>query len=187
MAHGAGVRTHLEVAMQKPLVMTIIGRERTGLVEALARLVTDNHGNWLESRMCRLGGEFAGILRVQVPEEMEQELIQALRALYSEGLTLIVRPDNFIPVAEATRSASLSLVGQDQPGIIYQISAVLARNKVNVEQLESECFSGPMSGETMFTAMARLKIPESCVEEDLRRELERLGNELMIDISITEN
>jgi glycine cleavage system regulatory protein len=187
MAHSAPAGIFQEVAMQKPLVMTIIGRDRTGLVESLARLVTDNHGNWLESRMCRLGGEFAGILRIQVPEETEQELIQALRALYSEGLTIIIRPDNSVSVAAPTRSASLSLVGKDRPGIIYQISAALARNKVNVEQLESECFNGPMSGETMFTAMARLQIPESCVEEDLRRELEKIGGELMIDISITEH
>ena len=47
-------------AMQIPLVMTIIGPDRTGLVESVARAVADHGGNWLESRMCRLGGEFAG-------------------------------------------------------------------------------------------------------------------------------
>ena len=53
--------------MQIPLVMTIISPDRTGLVEAVARAVADHGGNWLESRMCRLGGEFAGILRVEIP------------------------------------------------------------------------------------------------------------------------
>ncbi|MBN1568158.1 MAG: glycine cleavage system protein R [Acidobacteria bacterium] len=173
--------------MQKQLVMTIIGKDRTGLVESLARLISDNCGNWLESRMCRLGGEFAGILRIEVPDEMEQKLIQALRALYSDGLTLIIRPGESTPATGPTRSASLSMVGLDRPGIIYQISAALARNKINVEELESQCFSAPMSGETMFSAMARLQIPESCIEEELRRELEKIGGELMIDISFAEN
>ncbi len=173
--------------MQKPLVMTIIGKDRTGLVEVLARLIADNHGNWLESRMCRLGGEFAGILRVGVPEEMEQKLIQALRALYSEGLTLIIRPDDSGVVAGPARSASLSIVGLDRPGVIYQISAALSRHGINVEELESECFSAPMSGETMFSAMARLQIPESCMEEEIRRELEKIGGELMADISFAKN
>ena len=55
--------------MQIPLVMTIISPDRTGLVEAVARAVADHGGNWLESRMCRLGGDFAGILRIEIPAE----------------------------------------------------------------------------------------------------------------------
>ncbi len=172
--------------MQNQLVMTIIGKDRTGLVESLARLIAENGGNWLESRMCRLGGEFAGILRVQVPREKEQDVIQALRAMHSGGLTVIVRPDEEITPAGPTKSVSLSLIGQDRPGIIYQISAALANHNINVEELESERFSAPMSGEMIFTAMARLQIPESCVIADIRKELEALGEELMVDISFTE-
>jgi glycine cleavage system regulatory protein len=176
-----------EGAMQIHLVMTIIGKDRTGLIEALARLVADNGGNWLESRMCRLGGDFAGILRVQVPEENEKKLIEELRALHSGGLSVIVRSDEAHPLAEPTKSASLSLIGQDRPGIIYQISSALANQNVNVEELESERFSAPMSGEMIFTAMARLQIPEGCAVTELRKELEAIGGELMVDISFTES
>jgi glycine cleavage system regulatory protein len=172
--------------MQNPLVMTIIGRDRTGLLESLARLVAENGGNWLESRMCRLGGEFAGILRIHVPKDREQALVKALRALESHGLTAIIRPDETVPLAEPTRSASLSLIGQDRPGIIYKISAALARQKINVEELETECSSAPMSGEIIFKATARLQVPESCALPELRRELEEIGSELMVDISFAE-
>jgi glycine cleavage system regulatory protein len=172
--------------MQNPFVMTIIGKDRTGLVESLARLIADNGGNWLESRMCHLGGEFAGILRIQVPQDREQALVQALRALHSEGLTVVIRPDKAAPFAGRTKSASLSLIGQDRPGIIYQISAALAHQNINVEELESECSSAPMSGDRIFKATARLQIPESCVVTELRRELEEIGGELMVDISFIE-
>ena len=172
--------------MPNQLVMTIIGKDRTGLVESLARLITENGGNWLESRMCRLGGEFAGILRVQVPQDMAQNLIKALRDLHSGGLTVIVQPDEAIVPEGPTKNASLSLIGQDRPGIIYQISAALANHSINVEELESERFSAPMSGEMIFTAMARLQIPESCIIASLRKELEALGEELMVDISFSE-
>ena len=57
--------------MQRLLVMTVIGQDRPGLVESVAALVAENGGNWLESRMSRLGGHFAGILRVEVPGENE--------------------------------------------------------------------------------------------------------------------
>ncbi len=172
--------------MQNQLVMTIISKDRTGLVESLARLIADHGGNWLDSRMCRLGGEFAGILRIDVPKEREQALVQALQALHSEGLNIVVRTDETTSSAEATKSASLSLVGHDRPGIIYQISSALAHQNINVEELETQCYSAPMSGEMIFEAMARLQIPASCVIAELRKELEEIGSELMVDLAFAE-
>jgi len=172
--------------MQNLLVMTIIGKDRTGLVESLAGLIADNGGNWLDSRMCRLGGEFAGILRIHVPQDGEQTLVQALHSLHAEGLTVIVRRDEAVSSAGRTKAASLSLLGHDRPGIIYQISATLARQNINVEELETECSSAPMSGEAIFKASARLQIPESCRITELRNELEEIGSELMVDISFAE-
>ncbi len=171
--------------MQKTLVMTIMGKDRTGLVESLARLISECGGNWLESRMCRLGGEFAGILRTAVPENKEQDIIYWLQALQSQGLTVVVHRDEPLPFAGLTRTATLSLVGQDRPGIIYQISTALAHQNINVEELETECSSAPMSGEMIFKAIAKLQIPESCAVSELRKELEEIGSELMVDISFT--
>ena len=72
--------------------MTIIGPDRTGLVESVARVVAEHGGNWLESRMCRLGGEFAGILRIEFPADKRQPLLDALQKLQGAGLTVVVRP-----------------------------------------------------------------------------------------------
>ncbi len=172
--------------MQNPLVMTIMGRDRTGLVESIARLITEHSGNWLESRMCRLGGRFTGILRIHVPQENEEALVKALQGLHAQGLDVAAYPDRIQPVPESGRIAVLTIVGQDRPGIIHQISAALANQKVNVEELETECYSAPMSGEMTFKAFARLHIPEACGVSDLRAELESIGSELMVDISFSE-
>jgi len=67
--------------MERLLVMTMIGPDRPGLVDAVAGLVAEHDGNWLESRMSRLGGHFAGILRLEVPAAKETALVAALRAL----------------------------------------------------------------------------------------------------------
>ncbi|MFQ5349742.1 MAG: ACT domain-containing protein, partial [Thermoanaerobaculia bacterium] len=42
--------------MQQTLVMTLIGRDRPGLVEALAAIIEEHGGNWEESRMVQLAG-----------------------------------------------------------------------------------------------------------------------------------
>ena len=79
--------------MQRMLVMTVIGQDRPGLVDSIAALVAAHGGNWLESRMSRLGGQFAGILRVEVPSENEPALVAELKKLESRGLTVVVHPD----------------------------------------------------------------------------------------------
>ena len=76
--------------MQGSLVMTVIGRDRPGLVDSLAGIVAEQGGNWLESRMSHLGGHFAGILRVQIPTDKETALLRSLKALEREGLTVVV-------------------------------------------------------------------------------------------------
>ena len=172
--------------MQNLLALTVVGKDRTGLIRSLSKHIADHGGNWLESRMCRLGGEFAGILSIHVPKEKEQALMDSLHTLRSDGLTVIVRPAETAQAAAETKGASLSLVGQDRPGILYQISAALARHNINVEELETECSSAPMSGEMIFKAAAKLQIPESCMLAALRSELEEIGNELMVEISFSE-
>jgi glycine cleavage system regulatory protein len=172
--------------MHVPLVMTVIGKDRPGLVESVARLVADHGGNWLESRMCRLGGEFAGILRVRVPGAQEAALGQALQGLQAQGLRVVVQPDLEPSTPPPGRQALLEVVGQDRPGIVRQITTALARQQVNVEEFTSECSSAPMSGETLFTARAHLRIPESCNAGGLRQELERIAADLLIDITFEE-
>ena len=172
--------------MHVPLVMSLIGQDRPGLVEAVASVVAEHGGNWLESRMCRLGGEFAGILRVTVGEEKQGALTQALKDLQGRGLLVVVQPDHGEPGAVGQREVSLELVGQDRPGIVSQITQVLSRHQVNVEEFSSECASAPMSGETLFQALAHLQIPASCNVPALRKELETIAGDLMVDITLKE-
>jgi glycine cleavage system regulatory protein len=172
--------------MQRLLVMTIIGPDRTGLVDSVASLVTEHGGNWLESRMSRLGGHFAGILRVEVPSEKEPALVAALQKLESRGLTVVVHPDQPKALPQTARLSVLEIVGQDRPGIVRQISHALASFGVNVEELHTECASAAMSGETLFKARATLSIPESCDTALIRQKLEKIAEDLIVEISLAE-
>src|SRR5271170_612088 len=113
--------------MQIPLVMTIIGPDKTGLVESVARVVAENGGNWLESRMCRLGGEFAGILRIEIPSEKKSPLLAALQDLQENGLQIVVRDDAVVSGKISGRQTMLEIVGSDRPGIVREITSALTR------------------------------------------------------------
>ena len=164
--------------------MTVIGPDRTGLVEALARAVAGHGGNWLESRMCRLGGEFAGILRVEVSPDKKTALLGELQKI--AGLTVTIHSGETKTSAKNARETKMEIIGQDRPGIVHEISAALARAGVNVEEFSSEVVSGAMSGEALFKAQARLQLPESCDLLSLRMELEKIAADLLVDVSFAE-
>jgi glycine cleavage system regulatory protein len=170
--------------MQIPLVMTVIGKDRTGLVESIARLVADHDGNWLESRMCRLGGEFAGIVRVHVPIARRAALEKALAQL--DDLTVVVRADESGVSTAPPVFALLEVIGQDRPGIVREISHALSTQRVNVEELDTECSSAPMSGEPLFQARAKLRLPAGVAIATLRQSLERAAAEIGVEFTITQ-
>jgi glycine cleavage system regulatory protein len=170
--------------MQVPLVMTVIGKDRPGLVDLIASVVAEHGGNWLESRMCHLAGEFAGILRADVPEEKEAALGQALKMLDAKGLVAVVRRGQTSVPQRPSQMLAIELIGHDRPGIVRQVSQILASQGVNVEELNTECMSAPMSGEILFKANATIQLPANCDLVALRTELEKIAADLLVDIRL---
>ena len=173
--------------MLATLVMTVIGADRPGLVQMVAARVADHGGNWLESRMCRLGGQFAGILRVEVGAERRDELVNALRTLEVDGLRVIIHAEGGPAGSGAGASGSLAsvdLVGTDRPGILRSVSGVFAAHGVNVEELASERVNAPMDGGVLFQARATVFVPASVKVAALRVDLEKIAADLMVDIRL---
>jgi glycine cleavage system regulatory protein len=171
--------------MQIPVVMTVISPDRTGVVESIARAVADHGGNWLESRMCRLGGEFAGILRVEIPAEKKSALLDALQKLQQNGLQIVIRADQ---PGRRRRPADPAGNCRQRPARHCPRNHLraLARAGVNVEEFSSEVVSAPMSGETLFKAAARLQLPVPCDLAALKKDLEKIAADLLVDVSFEE-
>jgi glycine cleavage system regulatory protein len=167
------------------LVVTVIGKDRPGLVESVSAAVEAHGGSWVESRMSRLAGQFAGILRVSVPSAEADALSDALEALRAGGLRLVIER-GVEDVEEDGHVILLELVGSDRPGIVHKISEALAARGVNVDELNTECEGAPWSGGTLFKAMAKLRAPRTLDLDQLRESLEAIAGDLMVDISIGE-
>ena len=165
------------------LVLTIIGDDKPGLVELLSETIARHSGNWLESNMAHLAGKFAGILRVSVDDTHADALVQDLQRL-SSVLRLMVEKVSMTEPLARQRTLRLTLVGNDRPGIIKEISRALAAQHVNVEELTTQCSSAPMSGEPLFNAQALLKVPADLDLHVLQRQLERLADDLIVEINL---
>jgi glycine cleavage system regulatory protein len=170
--------------MSTHLVLTVIAADRPGLVSLLSDTITAGGGNWLDARMASLAGQFAGVLLVGVDAARADALAAALQAL--PGLRLVVEKSSAAAAAgaaEAGETLKLELLGQDRPGIVRDISRVLADHQVSITDFETERTSGSFSGEAMFKARAQLQLPPGLESHTLRQALEALANELMVDLS----
>ncbi|HVR64881.1 MAG TPA: ACT domain-containing protein [Polyangia bacterium] len=170
------------------VVLTLIGPDRPGLVEAVAEIIAAHGGNWLESRMTHLAGMFAGILRAELPAEKSSAALEALHTLQARGLRVVaeVVPRASAATPPAARSMHLELIGLDRPGIVREISQLLAGSGVNVEELTTDRQSAPMSGEMLFRGQAHIRLPVGTDAAALRAALERLASDLMVEVKLEE-
>ena len=169
--------------MSVSLVLTVIGDDRPGLVGQLSAAISKHDGNWLESSMSHLAGKFAGIVCVAIEDSHLDALKTELASL--QGLRINAEVSESTSVL-ASRRLTLALVGHDRIGIVREVSQVLARHAVNVEELHTHTASAPMSAEILFHATAELTASPDLDSSTLVRELEQISNDLMVDITLDE-
>lgn len=172
--------------MRASLVLTVAAPDEPGLVDALSKTVTAHKGNWEESRMARLAGQFVGILKLTVPQAEAAPLSLALQALASEGFRIHVVQGTSEDPLRGYRKLRLELMGNDREGIVQEISHALAERGINVDALNTECVDAPVSGGLLFKAVASLRCPPGLAIAELQRSLEQLASELMVDIALDE-
>jgi len=165
--------------------VTVIGPDRPGIVNALSDVAQRLGANWAASRMANLAGQFAGMVQLEVADDKVDALTRALGALQSADLHLnIERSSSAAPSGARRRRVRLELVGHDRPGIIRDLSGSLAQRGVSIEELETHVASAAMSGEPLFKVKAWLAVPADLSNSELRRGLEALANEMMVDLDL---
>jgi len=166
-------------------VLTAIGADRIGIVEDLAGLVTGRGGNIEESRMAVLGGEFAAIMLVALPEPALAGLEAALADLERElSLRLALKRTSRPGKPAEGRPYRLETVSLDTPGIVQAVTALLKRHRINIEELETDTRPAPWTGAPMFRLHATLILDGSVSVARLKADLAELEGEKDWDISL---
>lgn len=166
----------------KSLVLTIVGTDKPGLVESLAKLVFQHRGNWLSSNFSHMAGQFAGFVEIHIPEDQEQAILQAfddhpsLKVCLSQGISA---------QDEEQQQVSIEIVGNDKPGIVQEVTGVLNRFNLNIRKFDSSCGSAPNWGSALFKASAQVTIPADVDTDELKHALEDIANDLMVEVKIS--
>tara|TARA_R100000005_G_scaffold5300_1_gene2590 strand:- start:9270 stop:9818 length:549 start_codon:yes stop_codon:yes gene_type:complete len=170
--------------VQSSFIVTFIGDDRPGLVEQLSSAIERCGGNWQESRLSQLGGKFAGLVLVSLPEDAGDTLQQALKGLASSGISVRVTPATAGTAPAAGQRITLAVLGPDRPGIVREISRALAAEQVNVIDMESEVSSAPMSGELLFRADILAEIPQGASRDALTDALDGIAEQMTLEIDL---
>lgn len=166
------------------LVVTVNGTDRPGIVSLLSDRAQGVGANWAGSHMASVAGQFAGMVHFEVPVGNAEPLANALRGLESPQLQVVIARSEAPPVPAGRRLVKLELVGHDRPGIVQALSGSLAERGVSIEELHTEIVGGAASAERLFKVRALLAVPEALPSEELRRALEPLAREMMVDLAL---
>lgn len=186
MIRRAVVLTEESAPATVPLVVTVVGPDRHGIVSMLAERAQRYGANWAASRMTRLSGEFSGTVHFDVPREHADALMAALHQLASSGLQVVIASRGSAAVPPTMRSFELELVGEDRVGIVSRLTGMLAERGVSIESIHTDILRSGVSGSQTFKIGAHLLAPANLAVEQLRTELGTLASELMVDIALDE-
>lgn len=169
--------------MKTNVILSAVGGDRPGLTQGLAEAVFSAGGNWLESHLSRLGGKYVGAILLELDSARLGELEKAVQRLNAGGLHASI-----VPAGEdapfAGKPLWFELVGQDRPGIVHEVTAVLAGLGVNIEDFTTRTDNGSWSGERLFRATARLTVPAGTSPDEVQAALEAISGEIMVDFTI---
>ena len=168
--------------MQQQYVITFAGADRTGLVEALADMVTAHGGDWQQSELTRLGGAFAGAILVTLSAQGVADLNRAIESEQANDLVVSLTPVEASPMLEP--NLYLTLTGPNRPGIVYEVTHELSNSDINILHFSSSVENAAWSGGELFIAELATRAPESLDIAELRDRLDHLENKMTLEIDI---
>lgn len=165
----------------KPLIFTLLGKDKPGLIDSLAQKVFNLGGNWLSSSFAHMAGNFTGFVQIDLPQDKHQELIDALTQHPDLKINLITgEEDN----SQLTQSANIEIMGNDKPGIVQELTSVLHQFNINIVKFESSCGSAPNWGSSLFKAQAVINAPADFDMSQLQTSLEQISDDLVVDFDL---
>ena len=168
--------------MDQTVILTVVGSDRPGLTRAIADAVFAAGGNWLESHLSRLGGKYVGSVLVELPEERLDELEKAVCGIDAFGIKVDIIGSGETD-ERAGQSLTIEIVGQDRPGIVREVTTVLAGLEVNIEDFSTAIEGSAWSGAPLFKGKMTLLIPGNLSTDIVREALEGISGEIMVDFA----
>jgi glycine cleavage system transcriptional repressor len=171
--------------MSKNLVLTLTGHDKVGLVDHVASLLVKRHGNIEASRMAHLGGEFAMLMLIAVPDKELANLDADFSELRAEGYQIaLVKTKDDSKKHAGWIPYQIEVSGADHEGILHKVSHYLASLNINIENMDASTSPAPMSGASLFTLKGVVLVPPKLRFHDWSDTLEEVCDQLNVNVKI---
>jgi len=163
------------------LIISAVGSDRPGIVSEISGVITSHGGNVEESRMSRLGSDFAIIMLISVIPDWQESLEVALQSI--SELKIITKP-TITQESSDNIQCQIDLCGADNEGIIKVMSKYLAGKSINIIDMQTHISHAPVSGTPLFNLKAITVIPENVNLTNIQSDLNQIAQKLGVEIRV---
>jgi glycine cleavage system transcriptional repressor len=166
--------------------LTIIGRDRPGIVSQVTEILFQGGFNIADSSCSILGGQFSMILIISNPEvSTKEQFSDTFQPLEKQNLSVYIRtlkPGGEIRPELEGELCMISVYGADKPGIVYQVTKELGDRNINITDLNTKLVGDKQK--PAYVMMLEAMLPEGSEIEDLENWMQQLKQQLQVDISV---
>lgn len=166
--------------------VSAIGRDRPGIVAAVAEALLELGGNIEDSQMSILRGHFAMTLIVELPRaDLFGDLERLLRPVRDrlDLDALSVDPVDDIGGDRPQATHIVSLYGADHPGIVHAAAKALAEREISITGLETKLAGSEEA--PLYVMLIEIAAGEADPDE-LRAAISRVGEEAGLEVALRE-
>ncbi len=164
--------------MDTQFVATVFGPERSGIMQTLADETHRLGGKWLDSRLSQLDGQFIGLIKIDIPQENEQQL----KSFFQSQQDINSQFNDVSNVSAHTRSLTVHFDAQDRAGLVSEISNLFRKLGIDVDAMEAHRVAVNELGGNMFTSQFELRVPVTCDLDGLEDSLKGIQADASINI-----
>ena len=173
--------------MTQRWIVTALGKDRPGIVAGVTEVLYKLGCNLEDSAMTRLEGEFAIMLIFSCPSKVTQEKLSQAFERLERRLKLAVHLKPL--TAQETRKPQpsgkgylISVYGADRPGIVFKVSQVLARARVNITDVHTHRSAG--GGPSFYLMLLEVEVPARPSITLLEAQLKQLAKRLGVEVNV---
>ncbi|MFB3081860.1 MAG: glycine cleavage system protein R [Gammaproteobacteria bacterium] len=157
--------------MAQLIVLSVIGTDRTGIVQEITKVILDCGGNIEESRMAALGAEFAMLLLVSGNWHTLTKLESGLDKLTEDGsLTINLKKTGEPASRKECMPYGVDVVCLDHPGVVFGLADFFAARDIEIAELSTRQYAAAHTGAPMFSVQMNINIPGTMNLSQLRDE-----------------
>lgn len=173
--------------MRNHLIVTVVGPDQIGIVNRVTKIIVEHEGNVEESRMARLGGEFAMLIYVSVDAENETALKQEILTLQDDRFQVFMHRSEGGLSGQFKGWVPYTIVinGADHEGIVHQITCHLSQKGISIESMDTNTITAPMSGTILFNMEAVIVVPPDLKFQKWRDSLEEICSHLNVNLEVS--